>query len=213
MEQEQPLMGYPHGAASIALSLFDLAALSGEDRFHQAGLAALAYERRFFSQETRPDLLTSETGGSPEKGSLATWQHGAPGLGLARLRSLRFLDDAAMREEIARALQTTLAQGFQLNHSLGHGDLGNLDIVFTASQVLDNPRYRAEAARLAAMVLDSIERQGWCTGVPLGLEMPGLMLGIAGIGYQLLRLARPDLVPSVLSLEPPYTSHLEETRG
>jgi lantibiotic modifying enzyme len=34
---------------------------------------------------------------------------------------------------------------------------------------------------------------------------PGLMTGIAGMGYQLLRLAEPGRIPSVLLLEPPST--------
>jgi lantibiotic modifying enzyme len=51
--------------------------------------------------------------------------------------------------------------------------------------------------------LQSVETQGWCTGVPLGVEVPGLMTGLSGIGYGLLRLARPELVPSVLALAAP----------
>jgi len=35
------------------------------------------------------------------------------------------------------------------------------------------------------------------------VEIPSLMLGLAGIGYELLRLAEPDWVPSVLMLAPP----------
>jgi lantibiotic modifying enzyme len=53
------------------------------------------------------------------------------------------------------------------------------------------------------MVLDSIDRDGWQCGGPQSVEIPGLMLGIAGIGYQMLRLAEPDSVPSVLLLAPP----------
>jgi lantibiotic modifying enzyme len=37
----------------------------------------------------------------------------------------------------------------------------------------------------------------------MNLEAPGLMTGITGIGYQLLRLAEPARVPSVLTLAPP----------
>jgi lantibiotic modifying enzyme len=37
----------------------------------------------------------------------------------------------------------------------------------------------------------------------MGVETPGLMLGIAGTGYQLLRLASPEQIPSVLLLAPP----------
>ena len=35
------------------------------------------------------------------------------------------------------------------------------------------------------------------------VESPGLMTGLAGIGYGLLRLAEPTRMPSVLVLEPP----------
>ncbi|HLZ59641.1 MAG TPA: type 2 lanthipeptide synthetase LanM family protein [Ktedonosporobacter sp.] len=215
MSPEQPLTGYSHGNAGIALSLLELAALSGEERFRQAALAAMAYERSLFSPEYQnwPDLRPLGAQGSSENTPMVTWCHGAPGIALARLRSLLYIDDVTVREEIASALQTTLSQGFDLNHSLCHGDLGNLDIVLTASQLLDDESYCAEVSCLTAMILDSIERQGWCTGVPLGIEIPGLMTGIAGIGYELLRLARPDLVPSVLSLEPPSMPHQPATRG
>jgi lantibiotic modifying enzyme len=35
------------------------------------------------------------------------------------------------------------------------------------------------------------------------VESPGLMTGLAGIGYGLLRLAKPARVPSILTLEGP----------
>jgi lantibiotic modifying enzyme len=67
--------------------------------------------------------------------------------------------------------------------------------------MLDDTKYQADAERLAAMILDSIDTHGWLTSIPLGVETPGLMTGIAGIGYELLRLAEPDLVPCLLTLE------------
>jgi lantibiotic modifying enzyme len=36
------------------------------------------------------------------------------------------------------------------------------------------------------------------------VESPGLMTGLAGIGYGLLRVAAPARVPSVLTLEGPH---------
>jgi type 2 lantibiotic biosynthesis protein LanM len=44
---------------------------------------------------------------------------------------------------------------------------------------------------------------GWRCGTPLAVETPGLLTGLAGIGYELLRVAEPELVPSVLTLELP----------
>ena len=69
--------------------------------------------------------------------------------------------------------------------------------------MLPDRRWRVETDRLAAKILDSIDRDGWQCGGPQAVETPGLMLGLAGIGYQMLRLAEPDRIPSVLVLAPP----------
>jgi len=119
------------------------------------------------------------------------------------LRSLRYVDDEAIREEIAVALRTTHAAGFGRNHSLCHGDLGNLELLLLASQTLNQPQWGEEVNRYTSIILESINRQGWLCGIPLGVESPGLMTGLSGIGYQLLRLAHPERVPSVMVLEPP----------
>ncbi len=60
-----------------------------------------------------------------------------------------------------------------------------------------------QAVIVASSVLAHIEQAGWLCGVPLGAETPGLMSGVAGIGYNLLRLAMPTRIPSVLLVEPP----------
>ena len=101
---------------------------------------------------------------------MTAWCHGAPGIGLARVRSLAHLDDATSRAEIATALATTLAEGFGRNHSLCHGDLGNLEFVLQAGQRLGDPRWRLEGDRLAALILESIDHQGRRCGVPRGIE-------------------------------------------
>jgi lantibiotic modifying enzyme len=59
------------------------------------------------------------------------------------------------------------------------------------------------ARRLAVRRPKRIDRHGPLCATPGGVETPGLMLGLAGIGYGLLRLADPDRVPSVLALEAP----------
>lgn len=108
-------------------------------------------------------------------------------------------------EEVERALRIALAQGFGLNHSLCHGDLGNVELLLQASRSLGGPEWRHQLERMTSVVLESVERDGWLCGIPLGVESPGLMPGLAGIGYQLLRLAEPEFVPSVLTLGPPHS--------
>lgn len=206
---KRPLSGFSHGAAGIAWVLLKLAALTGEERFRKVALDAIAYERSLFSPTALnwPDLREFETavrtGNQGQVSFMVAWCHGAPGIGLARLQCLPYLDDAEIRSEIDIALKTTLTQGFGRNHSLCHGDLGNLELLLQASEILGEPQWRCQVDRLAAVILDSIAQHGWLCGIPLEVESPGLMTGLAGIGFGLLRLAEPRRVPSVLVLAPP----------
>jgi len=119
---------------------------------------------------------------------------------------LTHLDTPRIREDIHVAVRTTLEHGFGSNHSLCHGDLGNLEFIFQAGRLLDCPEYQASAEHMCAVILESIREGGWMCGVPLSAETPGIMTGLAGIGFELLRLAHPQRVPSVLSLSPPLVN-------
>jgi type 2 lantibiotic biosynthesis protein LanM len=208
--EQVPLTGMAHGTAGIALNLLRLAAVSKEERFHQAALAALTYERSMFLPEAHnwADLrgvseIPADAPITPKRPAMVAWCHGAAGIGLARLESLRYLDDAATREEIAIAVSTTLAGGFGRSHSLCHGDMGNLETLLTATTLLPDlyPREKVEA--LQSSLLQSIQEQGWQSSAPQGTETPGLMHGMSGTGYMLLRQADPERVPSLLTLAPP----------
>jgi type 2 lantibiotic biosynthesis protein LanM len=215
-----PLSGFSHGAAGIATSLFQLAAHCGETRFFNAALKAINYERTLFSPVhnnwlDRPVLSPRSSNGPTEDAKICktAWSYGAPGIGLARLTCLPYIDDQATRDEIASALTTTMAQGFGCkhaalgsNHSLCHGDFGNLETLLVAAQILHEPAYQEQVNQRAAQLLDDGDKNGWISGVPLNIVVPGLMTGLAGIGYELLRIAEPERVPSVLSLAAPYSS-------
>jgi lantibiotic modifying enzyme len=57
--------------------------------------------------------------------------------------------------------------------------------------------------RVANNVCDSFSNKTIKYGNQLNIKTFDLMTGLAGIGYQLLRIANPDLVPSVLTLQKP----------
>jgi len=210
----RPLAGYSHGAAGIAWSLLRLAAEAGEPRFRELALAAIEYERSLYDpvQKNWPDFRDD---GSPVgvlhdlDPFMSAWCHGAAGVGLARLGTLDLLDDAAVRGEIAVALETTLARGFGKNHSLCHGDLGNVELFLLAARRLGDPSLEEKAYRIAGGILASHADGGWRFGMPRGAEPPGLMIGLAGVGYGLLRLAAPEQVPTVLLLEDPVRDRME----
>lgn len=199
-----PLTGFGHGTAGIAWALARLAQVTGEHRFEEAARGATAYERSWFCPEREgwPDLR-GDRGTDGQRTFMYAWCHGAPGIGLGRIGSLSCLNDAEMLSEIRIAARSTLAQGFGFNHSLCHGDLGNLELVREAGRVLGDQELAAEADRLAARILVQIEQEGPRWGARTETEVPGLMTGLAGIGYGLLRAAYPNRVPSVLLLETP----------
>jgi lantibiotic modifying enzyme len=88
-----------------------------------------------------------------------------------------------LRSEIEVSLRTTLGQGFGGNDCMCHGDLGNIEVVFAVSEVLQDQELRARVYRIAGDILERQFQQGWVCGVPAGTETPGLMAGLSGIGY------------------------------
>jgi len=198
-----PLTGLAHGASGIGWALLELAARTGDGRFRDAALQAFKYEDSWFSAEHEnwPDFRKANEGAGQT--FMVGWCHGAPGITLARLRARQSLDDGMFRPEIAAGLQTTLAQGFRGDHSLCHGSLGNIEPLLQATRLLAPTPWSGSVERASTAVLDDIHEHGWSCGVPLGVETPGLMTGLAGIGYGLLRLAEPAAVPAVLLLDPP----------
>lgn len=217
----RPLAGFAHGAAGISWSLLVLSGWTGLERFRTAALEAMACERSLLveASSNRPGLREQGSGARTvartvaRSGRPAAWSHGAAGIGLARIGSLPYADDPAIRAEIAAAIETIIRQGPGSNHSLGHGDAGNLELLLQASRAPGNRECEAHLRRLTAAMLESIGRHGWRCGTPSAVESPGLMTGLAGIGLQLLRLADPELVPSVLVLDPPLPKRLHRERG
>jgi type 2 lantibiotic biosynthesis protein LanM len=207
---ESPQIGYSHGNAGIGAALVELGAATGDARFLDAGLAGFAWERDAFWPQLESWLRGGGETPPPLESTVAiAWCYGAPGVGIARLRALSQARDPeerrALKTEVEEAAHKTLDRGFGENHCLCHGDLGNLDFLLQAREAMGDPGLDAAVDRRARAILAGIARDGWLCGTRGSVESPGLMNGIAGIGYGLLRLAAPDRVPSVLALEPPIS--------
>lgn len=210
-----PLAGLAHGAAGIAWALLELAELTGNQEFATTAWQGIGYERTLFSAERGNwrDLRTDRVG-DPLSGSdddrvdgragdkfMASWCHGAPGIGLARFAVRGAAADPAVDQEIRTALDTTVRVGFGGNHSLCHGDLGNLELLLRAREV--GLASDQDVQTQVHAVLAGLRRQPVC-GLPIPAEVPGLMLGLAGMGLSLLRAA-DSAVPSILVADPPQT--------
>lgn len=202
MAASAPLLGFSHGASGIATALLRLWQVTGEAKYRETAISAFRYERSAFDKASSnwPDFRVLP--GRTESSIATTWCHGAPGVGIARLTALRLGLDSGAKEDLEIAVGATLQEGFGGSDCICHGNLGNLDFVYDAARTLGRADWLAAAEAHAAMVLARMRASGWRCGVPLSIEIPGLMTGLAGIGYGCLRLAFPAEVPSIMILEP-----------
>ncbi|HUB82429.1 MAG TPA: lanthionine synthetase LanC family protein [Bryobacteraceae bacterium] len=192
------LTGFSHGTAGIGLALLELWRATGEGRFREGAMEAFRYERSCFNPEERnwPDFRADP----PSYPVL--WCHGAGGIGFSRLRAWQISGDRELLAEARTAVEVTAESLHWLKgFCLCHGVAGNASQLVYASQVLGEERWMAAAGEAAAQAAERFECSGapWVCGMGVeGNEVPGLMLGLAGIGYFYLTMADPERVPSVL---------------
>jgi len=196
------LTGFSHGAAGMAYALCRLHAVSPDSNLVTAVRSLMDFERAAFSvqHDDWPDLRQS---GPPR--FMASWCHGAPGIALGRIASAGVIEEPEMHVDIERALAITTRQGIERADYLCCGSFGIVDILWTAGNALRRPDLRDRARRLAGEIVGRANAEGqYRLDLPsVGqLQCVGLFRGLAGIGYALLRIARPDVVPAVLQMQP-----------
>jgi lantibiotic modifying enzyme len=106
-----------------------------------------------------------------------------------------------VRADLETALETTRLAGTQGVDQICCGSMGRADILLTAGRSLGRIELEDDARALAGQVLARAAVSGRYrlqANLPVGTYSPGLFQGTAGIGYTCLRLAEPELVPSVL---------------
>jgi lantibiotic modifying enzyme len=195
--RDRRLTGFSQGAAGIAYALLRLFAVTQDSRWLEAAKEAIAYEQTKFSPNAQNWLdMRSE-----EPKFQVSWAQGAAGIALARLGGLSVLDTDSIRQQIAIGLETTQQSMVWGVDSLCWGNFGRIETLLVAAQTLNCPHLLTAAHQATAVVLDKARSQGTFTLFLHGSSQtmnPGFFQGLSGIGYQLLRLAYPDQLPSVL---------------
>jgi len=136
------------------------------------------------------------------------WCTGAAGMLIAR-SCLGDFSAAGLRAAVRGLASAPVLRDL----SLCHGELGVTDALAAVDAAIGPERAtggvpgQAGFRRRAGLILDAASRRTRYCGTPGAVETPGLLSGLAGIGYGLLRLGFPAQVPSVLLLEPAMSSH------
>lgn len=190
------LTGFSHGAAGNAYALLLLANATGDSRFQTAAQNALEYENAVFSEE-RLNWPDYRVGTAQEPYYSTAWCHGATGIGLARIGGLSLLDTPLIQRDIQAAVQTTLALKTSDVEQACCGDFGRAELLIKAGD-LSGGRQVISAAFEKAKTSAGFQLY---SGLPRGAYNPGLFQGMAGIGYECLRLMYPEQIPSFLLWE------------
>jgi lantibiotic modifying enzyme len=207
-----------HGASGIAYALMEYHAATGAHVPREIAFEGVRYERGWFSRKESnwADIrgLTPGHFGQEQPSGVVYpvfWCHGAAGIGLTRLRFYEisknetFLAEVSASVQAAARLLRQLQQypsstwGYHANFSVCHGLGSIIDLLTYAYQVLGSAEYLAWARSIGdqGIRLSNSHQGQWQCGIPNGWEHPGLMLGLAGIGMNYLRLSEPHTVPSI----------------
>ena len=203
------LTGYSHGTAGVALALLEVNAVAPDPAFMEGAVEAMRYERAWFSpqQQNWPDFrrMPGQTTSDPFAYGYA-WCHGAPGIGMSRLQAYRLTKRDDVLAEARTALQSSraseLAKATEYSFGICHGAAGNAELFLQAFEILGDESALAEAERIARTGIERHIAGGvpWPCGLEDAGEAPGLMLGLAGIGYYYLRMHGKAEVPSLLTI-------------
>jgi class II lanthipeptide synthase len=204
VSEDKPLLtGFGHGAAGLSLACLRLSSLLADPAIMEFSVAAREFEAKHFSAadggwaDLRPDI-------TPGVSRLSTWCNGAAGIGLSRCLAFSSEgnnqpDAVHMMDDICFALRSSRRSGIGNSHCLCHGDLGTMELYMAAGR-LDGMTDESEyGQRIAGMVAREVLASGPVCGVAPGVSVPGLMGGLAGIGWGLLRSLDMN-VPNVLAL-------------
>ena len=131
---------------------------------------------------------------------MTAWCHGAPGIALARACVRDVVAQAEAMDTLNAAVDTTLAASVAGPDHLCCGTLGRVDTLLTVGTVLGRVELRHASETRAAMVIRlATSRGAFRLDRGSGPPRAGFFRGLAGIGYQMLRLRQPEELPSVLA--------------
>ncbi|HYK88706.1 MAG TPA: lanthionine synthetase LanC family protein [Acidobacteriota bacterium] len=112
------------------------------------------------------------------------------------------LDTLQVRQDISHGLRATRLAGTQGLDTVCCGIMGLVEVFVVAAKELGDPACLQEARKVASSVLRRARQSGsYALGWKKAPYLASFHQGMAGIGYEFLRLAAPASLPSLLLCE------------
>ncbi len=220
--QTEPLCGFSHGSSGIGFLFLELGHYFQNSDYFYIADQAFAYDNSkydkninnwpcaFIEMSQEHKIKTYEN--LFKSGNIKTfyetldlnkWCHGAAGIGLTRVNAYRYLKNERYEKDIQNALKKTLQTRLP-SSCLCHGNCGNAELFIEYYLLTKDIQYLKYAEKVAEETIIQRRIYGkYILGVDNKLvdesEDPGLFMGLAGIGYFMLRVSYPESVESILA--------------
>jgi len=188
--------GFGHGVTGVGWALDQLAQATGEAKYRDTARGAHAFEADLFDTKQGAWTDLRRLDGAP---TARAWCHGSVGIGLAHLDLDPALETPTARRIVERAAAATWPRGFGWNHCACHGDASALELLDRAIALNAAPEGVTRDDVLGGLVT-SLEDHGASCGLLKDAFAPGLLPGLGGVAYQLLRADPRSVLPSILTL-------------
>ena len=175
-------LGFWLGIAGIAYALLRLYEVTQDERYLTAAKNAIALESKAAnSYDSNLTQLKIE-------------------IAFGRLAGINLIGNSQIRTEIDTAIEIIQQHKIWGVDNLFWGNCGRLELLLVASEKLEKPELKKLINNCANKIAAKIaaNKLNLFINYPSEISHPGLLHGTAGIGYQLLRIAYPQLLPSIL---------------
>lgn len=219
--QVKGLCGMSHGVSGIATVLLEVGHYFNNETLKNIAFFAFDYENSYYDQNQnnwrdlrigaysmeyyeyyRQSYLNNQKENFYRTQYMNAWCHGAPGVGLSRVRAIELTAARVYIRDLHRAIRKCSTASYLTHESLTlcHGLGGIIDLYLEASHVLKDKRLRLLANKTFSDFITFKSADKYKSGFEDHYEIDtSLFNGIAGIGHLCLRLHSPSTVQSILT--------------
>lgn len=168
-------IGYAHGNSGIITQLYKYYKISHDREIMELIRGAIEFERSYhFDQEKEQWVFKKNI-------HYYSWCNGIGGLLLTKLYLLSSgYEDTNLKSETFKLVEQLIETGFGTDLSICHGDMGSLQLLMYAANILKMDSLREECVNTYKDFANNFVNRSW-TNIN-ELEDWGLMAGITGVG-------------------------------
>lgn len=186
--------GFSHGFSGIIFAAYTLYLETGNKKYMEQVKRMLKEENQHFDGKIWPDLREG-------KSTISSWCHGTVGIGMTRLYLLKNGYQDKQIEKDLECCINNIVMSEAAESGICHGNIGKylfLKEVQNYEALTNTTKVQIEKAM--NRILNNLFEKGIVVGAFNNQSVLGLMTGITGVGYGLLKSI--DLnVPNILCLE------------